>query len=633
EAGAGRGRGRRRRAALPPGGRRRGPSSAPAGSSGPAGRVSAAAAGRGRGRPGLRLRAGTRARRRRRRVRTAARRRGRGRGRGCAGGRVRPAGVRARGEGAGVRAAGADRGRGGGAWRGAGPGLRRRRGGRGRGRGACGAARGLRAPGLRAPSGSFGLRRSGAQASPAGGGRRAAGGGGVGGGGGSQWPAALSAAPSAPPRPAPPRRPGPAPPRPAPPGRTARPEPRSASPPPEEVPARSRRTPGPPRSACGRFPPDPSSPPEEEDADVSEGEESWLLAEREENQEAEFPGLRRAVQEYIDAHPETIVLDPLPAIRTLLDRSKSYELIRKIEAYMKDDRICSPPFMELTSLSGDDTMRLLEQNGLAFPFICKTRVAHGTNSHEMAIVFNQEGLSAIQPPCVVQNFINHNAVLYKVFVVGESYTVVQRPSLKNFSAGTSDRESIFFNSHNVSKPESSSVLTALDKIEGVFERPSDEVIRELSRALRQALGVSLFGIDIIINNQTGQHAVIDINAFPGYEGVSEFFTDLLNHVATVLQGQSTATAAAGDVAPLRHSRLLAEQAGSLAGERTCSAGPGCCGSMMGPDPPWTSEADAGGMGAGGTAKLPHQRLGCTAAVSPSFQQHCVASLATKASSQ
>eukprot|EP00070_Physeter_catodon_P044028 XP_028350922.1 inositol-tetrakisphosphate 1-kinase [Physeter catodon] len=181
----------------------------------------------------------------------------------------------------------------------------------------------------------------------------------------------------------------------------------------------------------------------------------------------------------------------------------------------QDDRICSPPFMELTSLGGDDTMRLLEENGLAFPFICKTRVAHGTSSHEMAIVFNQEGLSAIQPPCVVQNFINHNAVLYKVFVVGESYTVVQRPSLKNFSAGTSDRESIFFNSHNVSKPESSSVLTALDKIEGVFERPSDEVIRELSRALRQALGVSLFGIDIIINNQTGQHAVIDINAFPG----------------------------------------------------------------------------------------------------------------------
>lgn len=119
----------------------------------------------------------------------------------------------------------------------------------------------------------------------------------------------------------------------------------------------------------------------------------------------------------------------------------------------------------------------------------------------------------------------------------------------------------------------------------------------------------------------------------GYEGVSEFFTDLLNHIATVLQGQSEATATAGDLAPLRHSRLLVEQADSLAGERTCSASPGCCSSMMGQDPPWVAGADAAAGGAGSTARLPHQRLGCTSAVPPSFQQHCVASLATKASSQ
>ncbi|KAM6254876.1 inositol-tetrakisphosphate 1-kinase isoform 1-T2 [Spheniscus humboldti] len=349
-------------------------------------------------------------------------------------------------------------------------------------------------------------------------------------------------------------------------------------------------------------------------------------------------------QEYIDAHPETIILDPLPAIRTLLDRSKSYELIRQIEAYMQDERICSPPFMELTSACGEDTLQLIEKNGLAFPFICKTRVAHGTNSHEMAIIFNQEGLKAVRPPCVIQSFINHNAVLYKVFVVGESYTVVKRPSLKNFSAGISDRESIFFNSHNVSKPESSSVLTAaevclvqrtsmtvcpsgfpyrdpLDKIEGVFERPNDDVIREISKALRQALGVSLFGIDIIINNQTGQHAVIDINAFPGYEGVSEFFTDLLNHIAAVLQGQ------APEVTQLNQSKLLAEQTSGIMDERICCASTGCL-SVMGKDSSWIVESETNS-----SVKLQHQRLGCNSAVSPSFQQHCVATLATKASSQ
>ncbi|XP_039221834.1 inositol-tetrakisphosphate 1-kinase isoform X3 [Crotalus tigris] len=325
-------------------------------------------------------------------------------------------------------------------------------------------------------------------------------------------------------------------------------------------------------------------------------------------------------QEYIDAHPETIILDPLPAIRTLLDRSKSYELIRKIELYMKDDRICSPPFMELTNACGEDTLKQIEKNGIAFPFICKTRVAHGTNSHEMAIIFNREGLKAIQPPCVIQSFINHNAVLYKVFVVGESYTVVKRPSVKNFSAGISDRESIFFNSHNVSKPESSSILTALDKIEGVFERPNDDVIQAISKTLRQTLGISLFGIDIIINNQTGQHAVIDINAFPGYEGVSEFFTDLLNHIATALQEQTP------ELSQLNHNKFLAEQSSSLVGERTCCANTGC--RSRASQDPWIVENETSS-----SVKLQHQRLGCNSSMSPSFQQHCVATLATKASSQ
>ncbi|XP_034274258.2 inositol-tetrakisphosphate 1-kinase [Pantherophis guttatus] len=287
---------------------------------------------------------------------------------------------------------------------------------------------------------------------------------------------------------------------------------------------------------------------------------------------------------------------------------------------MKDDRICSPPFMELTNACGEDTLKQIEKNGIAFPFICKTRVAHGTNSHEMAIIFNREGLKAIQPPCVIQSFINHNAVLYKVFVVGESYTVVKRPSVKNFSAGISDRESIFFNSHNVSKPESSSILTALDKIEGVFERPNDDVIRAISKTLRQTLGISLFGIDIIINNQTGQHAVIDINAFPGYEGVSEFFTDLLNHIATTLQEQTP------ELSQLNHNKFLAEQSSSLVGERTCCANTSC--RSMASQDPWIVENETNS-----SVKLQHQRLGCNSSMSPSFQQHCVATLATKASSQ
>ncbi|KAK6466213.1 inositol-tetrakisphosphate 1-kinase-like [Huso huso] len=287
-------------------------------------------------------------------------------------------------------------------------------------------------------------------------------------------------------------------------------------------------------------------------------------------------------------------------------------------------RICSPPFMVLTSECGPDTLEQIEKHRLTFPFICKTRVAHGTNSHEMAIIFNEEGLKDIKPPCVIQSFINHNAVLYKVFVVGESYTVVERPSLKNFPAGPADRKTIFFNSHNVSKPESSSDLTSRDNVEGVSQLPNDDVIREMSRSLCRALGVSLFGIDVIINNQTGQHAVIDINAFPGYEGVPEFFSDLLNHITAVLQGQTSEVSAAP------HNGSAAEQVASVVvntADRGSGTPTGCC-SMLGKDAnPWIVEGDSGGK------KASHQRLGCNSAMSPNFQQHCVATLATKASSQ
>lgn len=323
--------------------------------------------------------------------------------------------------------------------------------------------------------------------------------------------------------------------------------------------------------------------------------------------------LVQRVQDYIDAHPETIVLDPLPAIRTLLDRCKSYQLIHRIESCMKDERICSPPFMVLDTDCSSDVLEQIKRQGLTFPFICKTRVAHGTNSHEMAIIFSEEDLNDVKPPCVIQSFINHNAVLYKVFVVGDSYTVVERPSLKNFPSGPTDRKAIFFNSHNVSKPESSSHLTTRENVEGVSQPPNDDVIRELSRSLRQALGVSLFGIDVIINNQTGQHAVIDVNAFPGYEGVPEFFSDLLNHITAMLQSHSpdfppTVPVAAAPTAPpccCCGGDVLAKEAGGS---------------------PWIVEGD-------GALKGPRQRLGCNAAMSPNFQQHCVSTIATKASSQ
>lgn len=61
----------------------------------------------------------------------------------------------------------------------------------------------------------------------------------------------------------------------------------------------------------------------------------------------------------------------------------------------------------------------------------------------MSIIFDENGLKDINPPCVAQTFINHNARLFKLFIIRDRYFVIERPSIKNFKpsgkCATADR--------------------------------------------------------------------------------------------------------------------------------------------------------------------------------------------------
>uniref|UniRef100_A0A4W5R5J4 Inositol-tetrakisphosphate 1-kinase n=1 Tax=Hucho hucho TaxID=62062 RepID=A0A4W5R5J4_9TELE len=216
-------------------------------------------------------------------------------------------------------------------------------------------------------------------------------------------------------------------------------------------------------------------------------------------------------QGYVSTHPHTVLLDPLPAMSQLLDRFASYRIMSQLH----------------NSLRGT----------VQWPQFCKTRVAHGSCSHDMSLIFSMAGLSEAHPPCVLQSFVNHGAVLHKVFVVGKDHFTVERPSLKNFPPGPYERKTIFFNSHEVSKPESCSHLTALDEKVPRMPPPSGEAMVALVRELRAELGMALFGVDVIVNINTHTLTIIDINIFPGYEGVPQFFSSLLSHIESVLDHQ------------------------------------------------------------------------------------------------
>ncbi|XP_063843023.1 inositol-tetrakisphosphate 1-kinase-like isoform X1 [Scylla paramamosain] len=245
-------------------------------------------------------------------------------------------------------------------------------------------------------------------------------------------------------------------------------------------------------------------------------------------------------ENYIKKHPETFVMDPLPGVHKLLLRNQTYELLHQRFRY--DEKIFTPTYAELSSRNVKENAEIVKQASVTFPVVCKPVTGGGgVEAHEMAVVFNEMGLSEFRLPCVAQSFINHGAVLYKLFVLGPVWFVIVRPSLKNFYAGVdgcfgfntlTEQETVYFNSSNVSKADSQSPLTQLDPgdMEDELPKADPAVFNRIVTNLREALNMDLLGIDVVIDSNTGKYGIIDVNAFPSYDSVP----NLMEHLVDLL---------------------------------------------------------------------------------------------------
>jgi hypothetical protein len=139
-------------------------------------------------------------------------------------------------------------------------------------------------------------------------------------------------------------------------------------------------------------------------------------------------------------------------------------------------------------------------------------------AHTIWLVFNDEGLRNISLPCfLVQHFVNHNAVLHKVYVIGDSHFTVKRPSIRDLDA-QEDHPSINFYSSDVSKAKSASPLNIAGAVTAAKAVPNEALLLALLDKLRAKLGLSLFGVDVVIENDSENLHVVDVNYFPGYNG-------------------------------------------------------------------------------------------------------------------
>ncbi|CAH8262213.1 unnamed protein product [Arabidopsis lyrata] len=72
--------------------------------------------------------------------------------------------------------------------------------------------------------------------------------------------------------------------------------------------------------------------------------------------------------------------------------------------------------------------------------VAKPLLVDGTaKSHQLFLAYDRLSLAELEPPLVLQEFVNHGGVFFKVFIVGDVIKVVRRFSLPNVSNSEKDK--------------------------------------------------------------------------------------------------------------------------------------------------------------------------------------------------
>jgi hypothetical protein len=174
----------------------------------------------------------------------------------------------------------------------------------------------------------------------------------------------------------------------------------------------------------------------------------------------------KALGDYCLAHPHIPLLDDPLSVARVVSRVRTCELLATIsgESVGAESRVECPRFIVapfgVTRLTTAAIERTLAESGIPLcPLICKPVVACGPGSSHLLTLFLEvpsralsdgEGPPQLTAPTVVQEYVNHDGVLLKVYVIGDQVRLFERPSLPNIP--TQGQLQTFFDAAPKSNP-------------------------------------------------------------------------------------------------------------------------------------------------------------------------------------
>ncbi|EGR29090.1 inositol -triphosphate 5 6 kinase, putative [Ichthyophthirius multifiliis] len=259
-------------------------------------------------------------------------------------------------------------------------------------------------------------------------------------------------------------------------------------------------------------------------------------------------------QQFFKKFPQIVVLDDMKYYNILNNRVNLQNFIENI---LKDDQIFNTFIQKFPQIqlkvpqmvifnplkdSFDDFFNKNKQE-LNYPLLIKPTTACSTQlSHFMAIILHEKGLNKAiqtkpfnQTEIIIQELINHDGKIYKLYSIG-NYTEKQvRASIPNIDTQKYQQEEGIWYFDSQKSFFSQLPIACEQKIENKYFELNKQVVNEISQLIIRQLKINLFGFDIVKKTKTQEYYIIDINYFPGYkdfkdvcEKMQQLYYEILN---------------------------------------------------------------------------------------------------------
>ncbi|GJZ68444.1 inositol-tetrakisphosphate 1-kinase 1-like protein [Tanacetum coccineum] len=226
-------------------------------------------------------------------------------------------------------------------------------------------------------------------------------------------------------------------------------------------------------------------------------------------------------------NPNATIIDHPSSIQCLHNRISMLEPVTQLNI----PKLNIPNQLLVQDLESLNSIEL--KNDLCFPMIAKPLLADGTtNAHSMSLVFNHEGLTKgleLEPPLVLQQFVNHGGTMFKIYVADTYVKCVKRSSLPDVSMESMEKMALESSGVMSFSQISSAVIAGGDDEylsnhinNEKLKMPGHEFLVKVAKGLRESLGLQLFNFDMIKDDKSDGYLVIDINYFPGYEKLPDY---------------------------------------------------------------------------------------------------------------